>query len=229
MRTSSVTAPRSDAASGQAWGGPAPRRRGWWGRRRSIAFSALGLLATVGCATAGLVLWGTAVETRELLVAARAIPAGHVVEAVDLRAVSVGVADGVSAVRASDAQDVLGRPATVPVAAGSLIPQDLVSGAGVLPPPGSVVVSVAVPPGVLPPQAGPGSPVRVLPVANGRSPSGASTSIVGRGWDAVLLGVEPTGSGEVTVMSLQIAEADAPGLTAAGADIAVIVLPGRPR
>ncbi len=194
-----------------------------------MAFSALGLLITVGCATAGLVLWGTAGETRELLVAARAIPAGHVVESADLRAVSVGIADGVSALLATDARDVLGRSATVPVAVGSLIPQDLASGAGVLPPPGSVVVSVAVAPGVVPPQAGPGSPVRVLPVADRRSPVGASPAIAGRGWDAVLLGVEPTGSGEVAVMSLQIAEADAPGLTAAGADIAVIVLPGRPR
>ena len=59
---------------------------------------------------------------RELLGAARSIPAGHVVTASDVRAVAVGGAEGVSVVPAEQAASVVGRAASVPVAAGALHP-----------------------------------------------------------------------------------------------------------
>ena len=55
----------------------------------------------------------------ELLVAARSIPAGHVVTASDVRAVAVGGAEGVSVAWAEQATSVVGHTASVPVAAGA--------------------------------------------------------------------------------------------------------------
>lgn len=208
------------------WGGEPPRRRGWARRRRSWALAAVGVLITAGSATAGLVIWGGSGSTRELLVAARPIAAGHVIEPADLRPVSVGAAEGVSAIAVRDAAAVVGRPASVPVAAGALLPADVVRGAGVLPPAGRAVVSVAVPAGVVPPQAGPGAPVRVLPAPSGVAPSGQV--VAARGWDAVLLGVAAARSGDTVVVSLQVAEGDAAGVVSAGSKIAVVVLSGPP-
>lgn len=180
------------------------------------------MLLTVGSTVFGLAVWNGSGTTRELLVAARAIPAGHVVEPADLRPVRVGAAEGVSAVAATGASGLVGRTASVPVAAGALIPADLVSGAGVLPPSGWAVVAVAVGPGVVPPEAGPGAAVRILPTPTpGVQSAGVSP---GRGWDAVLLGVAAAGSGETSVVSLQVLEVDAAEVTAAGADIAIVVL-----
>ncbi|MGE0295284.1 SAF domain-containing protein [Pseudonocardia sp.] len=183
------------------------------------------MLLTVGSAVGGLLVWEAAGTTRELLVAARSIPAGHVLEPADLRAVEVGAADGVSVVAAGAAAELVGRPASIPVPAGALIPAEVASGAGVLPPRGWAVVSVAVAPGVVPPQAGPGATVRVLPV---EEPAAAipGRPVLPRGWDAVLLSVEPSGSGGVSVVSLQVTEADAAAVAAAAAKVAVVVLAG---
>lgn len=224
MRAPGVAVPQQrdgGQRNGDVWGGVPTRRSGRGPRRRSWALAAIGTLLTVGSTVFGLVVWNGSGTTRELLVAARAIPAGHVMEPADLRPVRVGAAEGVSAVAATGASDLVGRTASVPVAAGALIPADLVAGAGVLPPPGWVVLSVAVGPGVVPPEAGPGSAVRVLPTpAPGAPGTGAST---GRSWEAVLIGVAAW-SGETAVVSLQVLEVDAAGVTAAGADIAIVVL-----
>lgn len=195
----------------------------WWSRRRWV-LAALGVLLTVGSGLAVLVLSTGSGGSRELLVAARSIPAGHVIERADLRAVSVVGAEDVSAVRSGEVGQLLGRAASVPVAAGALIPADVVRGAGVLPPPGQVLLSIAVGPGVVPPMAGPGAAVRVLsaPLA-GTQPAPAA---VGKGWDAVLVDVRRAGSGETSVVSLQVAEADAAALAAAGDAISVVVLSG---
>ncbi len=209
-----------------AWGGgvsSTPPRRS----RRRWALAAVGVLLTAGCAAVGLVGWSAAGATTDLLVAARPIPAGHVLEAGDMRPVAVGAGEGVSAVPAAAASRLLGRPANIPVPAGALIPADLVDGtAGVLPPAGSVVLAKAVRPGVVPPLAAPGSQVRILP-----APSETQAGVVspapepaGAGWSAVLLSVEPAASGGDAVISLQVAEADAAPLVAAGSQVAVVVL-----
>jgi len=185
--------------------------------------AAVGVLLSAGSAVAGLVVWSDAGATRELLVAARAIPAGHVVAATDVRAVAVGGAEGVSAVPAEQAASVVGRAASVPVPAGALLPAEVVAGAGVVPPPGSAVVAKAVGPGVVPPLAGPGAAVRVYPApADGASGVGARS---GSGWDAVVLGVDPGVSGEQSVVSLQVADQDAAAVVAAGSRIAIVVVP----
>ena len=219
------------AATARAASGPASELEGAWGSapaarrgsRRRWALAAVGVLLSAGSAVVGLVVWSDAGATRELLVAARSIPAGHVVTASDVRVVAVGGAEGVSVVPAEQATSVVGHTASVPVAAGALLPADVVADAGVLPPPGSAVVAKAVGPGVVPPLAGPGATVRVYPApADGTSGVGARS---GSGWDAVVVGVDPGVSGEQAVVSLQVADQDAAAVVAAGSRIAIVVVP----
>ncbi len=203
---------------GGAWGSAPPGR----GSRRRWALAAVGVLLSAGAAVAGLVVWSGAGATRELLVADRAIAAGHVMTPTDVRAVAVGGAEGVSVVPAELASSVVGRSASVPVAAGALLPADVVGDAGVLPPPGSAVVAKALGPGVLPPMAGPGAAVRVYPApADGTSGVEARS---GSGWNAVVLGVEPGVSGDQSVVSLQVADRDVAAVVAAGSRIAIVVV-----
>lgn len=216
----------SEGASGehqQVWAeAPRPRAR----VRRSWPMAAIGVVITTGSALAGLVLWDSSSSSRELLVAARAIPAGHVVEGEDLRAVRLRGAEGVSVVPVEEAAGLVGRAAAVPVAAGALIPADLVDAPGLLPPSGQILAAVALRPGAVPPQAGPGAAVRVLPAPAGQGAPAVTGRPVG-GWQAVLVGVEPARSGDGGVLvSLQVAEADAVSLAAAGSDVTVVVLSG---
>lgn len=199
---------------------PRPRPRG----RRSWPMAAIGVVITAGSALAGLVVWDSSSSSRELLVAARAIPAGHVVGGADLRAIRLGGAESVSVVPVEEAAGLVGRAAALPVAAGALIPADLVDARGLLPPDGQVLAAVALRPGAVPPQAGPGAAVRVLPApADQGAPAGLGRPL--GGWQAVLVGVEPARSGDGgVVVSLQVAEADAASLAAAGSDVTVVVL-----
>lgn len=214
---------RSSGEEQQVWAGaPRPRSRG----RRSWPMAAVGVVITAGSALAGLVVWDSSGWSRELLVAARPIPAGHVVEVADLRTVRVGGAEGVSVVPAEKAAGLVGRAAAVPVAAGALIPADLATAAGLLPPAGQVLAAVALRPGAVPPQAGPGAAVRVLPAPVGPGEPAAGSRPAG-GWQAVLVGVEQARSGDGSVLvSLQVAEADAAALAAAGSGVTVVVLSG---
>jgi SAF domain len=227
---STRTASLGPVAKGRTASGPPPEQGGAWGSapagrrgsRRRWTLAAVGVLLSAGSAVVGLVVWSDAGAARELLVAARSIPAGHVVTESDVRVVAVGGAEGVSVVPAEQASSVVGRAASVPVAAGALLPAEVVGDAGVLPPPGSAVVSKAVGPGVLSPLAGPGATVRVYPAPADGTPGVGARS--GSGWDAVVLGVDPGVSGEQSVVSLQVADQDAAAVVAAGSRIAIVVV-----
>ncbi|WP_232668630.1 SAF domain-containing protein [Pseudonocardia sp. TRM90224] len=205
----------------QTWSA-VPRPRGGAGRL-SLPMAALGVLLVAGCALGALVMWTGAGQRVDVLAAARDITAGHVLEPADLRTVSVAGIDEVSVVPASRTSQLIGLAAAVPVPAGALVPAGLVRRDGLLLPRGAIVMSIAVQAGAVPPQAGPGSAVRVLPIP----PSATSPGRVpGRGVDAVLLSVAPASSTESQlVVSLQLAEADAAALATSG-DVAVALLPG---
>lgn len=223
MTTRQVSAASdSVGAGGDVWGGPA-RRPGRGRRPRRWALFGMGLFLVAGSVVAGLTLWGEAGATREVLVAARPITAGHVLGRADLRAVALGGTEGVSVVAASDAARLVGAVATVPMPAGAVIPAD-VTRAGLLPPAAQAVVSVALPAGAVPALASPGSPVRLfaIPVTGRPAPIGVPES----GWPAVLVAVAPGGSGAAITVSLQVAEQDAGAILEAGDGVRVVVVNG---
>lgn len=118
---------------------PAPVVRG----RRRPGMLALGvaLIATGALLSAWLV--GRAGDRVPVLVVARDVPYGATLERADLAVSDVFVEPTVSTVPAADIEAVVGTTALVPLVAGSLLAPEAV-GASTGPPPGQVVVGLAV-------------------------------------------------------------------------------------
>ncbi|WP_230423302.1 SAF domain-containing protein [Streptomyces radicis] len=116
------------------------RRPVWiWGGASVVVASAVGFAAVV--AVAG--------ERDPVLAVVRDLPAGHVIEAGDLREVRVAADDAV--VPAGRAESVVGRMTAVPLVAGSLLAPGQVGPEGSYPPRGRSEVSFAVASGDAPP------------------------------------------------------------------------------
>ncbi|WP_125777979.1 SAF domain-containing protein [Antribacter gilvus] len=109
-------------------------------RRRPIALLVAAALAVAGAVGAGLA-WSATSDAREVLVAARTIPRGTVIDADDLRRVRVGSGTGLSAVGADAAGSVVGMRAALDIAAGSSISPDAVTDV-VVPAAGESIVAV---------------------------------------------------------------------------------------
>ncbi len=118
---------------------PAPVVRG----RRRPGLLALGvaLVATGALLSAWLV--GRAGDRVPVLVVARDVPYGATLERADLMVSEVFVQPDVSTVPATDVELVVGATALVPLVGGTLLSADAV-GASAGPPPGHVVVGLAV-------------------------------------------------------------------------------------
>ena len=115
--------------------------RGLPRRQRRLGLAALGvLLAAGGAAVAGSAALGGQ-SAVDVLVAARAVPAGTVVQAEDLRAASLS-GSGVSLLSAAAASQVVGQTATVDLVEGTVLTDAMVDEAP-SPRPGFVVVGVA--------------------------------------------------------------------------------------
>jgi len=124
-----------------------------------VAILLAAVLALLGAVGGGLA-WSATSDAREVLVAARTIPRGTVIEPEDLRRVRVGSGAGLSAVAGEAAAAVVGKRAALDIAAGSSISPDAVTDAVV---PGAGESIVAVPlttePGT---RLAPGDKVRVV-------------------------------------------------------------------
>ncbi|MVO90747.1 flagellar biosynthesis protein FlgA [Streptomyces sp. p1417] len=121
--------------------------------------------AGVGAVTVsavGFTLVAQAVGEREqVLVLARDVPTGRVLEPGDVRVVEVAADAGV--VPLTDRGTVLGRQARVPLVAGALLAPGQVGTHAVFPPKGFSQVALAVEPGGAPPDLARGERVAVLP------------------------------------------------------------------
>jgi predicted RecA/RadA family phage recombinase len=84
----------------------------------------IGCLVTLGSAFAVAVLYSDAGERRPVLALAQPVAAGQAIEAHDLREVMVATDGGVNTVAARDRADVIGRTASVPLAAGALLTEE---------------------------------------------------------------------------------------------------------
>lgn len=211
-----TTAPiSSNGRRGASAARPAAARPG--APRRQAPLVVVGVLLVLGCA---LVFAEVSLRTgggQEVLVVARPLSAGQLVSASDLRAVRLSAAGPVASVPAAEEPAVVGQPAAVALAAGSVLTRaELGAGAGVGA--GFDVVALALKPGAYPPQLAPGARVQVVPVAS--SAGSASTTPTGSSpVAATVLAVQaasPT-SGAPAVLTLEVARAEAAEVAALAA------------
>jgi hypothetical protein len=199
-------------------------------RRRRLPYTVAGSLLVIACVVGyayGAVALG---ERVQVLAVARPVAAGQQLSAADLQPVLAVPDRQVQMIPASQAAQVLGTTAAVPLVPGSLLhPSQL--GPARFPPPGKAVASVACKPGLYPQGLAAGARVAVYVTATGGAPSaaaspGAAPHVV----EGVVLGVDLAGDGQgAAVITLLLAEADAPELAAAGADGVMLMQtsPGR--
>lgn len=201
-------------------------RLGWRGvrRRRVLPYVSLGAVLVIGSVVAFAVTAVGLGERTAVLAVARPVAAGQVIEAADLRQVSVAADEELGLVPAAEAGQVVGRTAAVPLAVGVLVTRSLL-GAAAFPPAGKVVASVALKPGQYPQGLPGGASVAVYlsdpATTTGAAPvdatstGGPLTGAEASGGlvplSATVLGVEPAGDGQggVVVTLLLPAEAGA--------------------
>ncbi|MFD8497734.1 SAF domain-containing protein [Amycolatopsis sp. NPDC059657] len=199
------------------------------GRRRSIPHLALGGLLVVACAAGFVLISVSAGDRRPVLALVRAVPVGHVVTAQDLRQASVAVDPDVATLDASQANTVVGKTMATSLAAGSLLTRDSL-GAPVIPVAGQAIASLSLKSGQVPPEVSAGTRVTVVFVPN---PAGAAVASPpapdssAPSWPATVVSVTSPPNEQVTVVSVQLAEAVARQVAAVPAgQVSLVMLAG---
>lgn len=224
MATTSAPA-RSNGRPAPGSARPAVERTGAGRRHRQLPLVVVGVLLVVGCALAfadvSARLGGGG---HQVLVVAQPVAAGQVLTPADLRAVRLSAGGGVASVPAGEEQAVVGRPAAVPLAPGSVLTRAEVGSRAAVGA-NSDVVAVALKPGAYPPDLAPGDRVQVVPVASS-SQGGSTTTVTGHPVDAVVLAVQAPSatSGSPAVLSIQVARSDADEVAslAAAGEVALV-------
>jgi SAF domain-containing protein len=127
---------------------------------RPRGYVALAVVLIVGFAALGYWFYAQAGGKVSVLVAAREIPAGHVITNADLT--SVPVAGGITAVAANHLSEVVGHPAAVEILSRTPVQLAMIASGNPLPA-GDVLVGVAEAPGQIPSSGlAPGDVVQVL-------------------------------------------------------------------
>ncbi|MGQ0631589.1 MAG: SAF domain-containing protein [Sporichthyaceae bacterium] len=116
-------------------------------RGRRPGLIAVAVLLIVGFALSGTVLVSRAGDTTEVLIASRAVPAGHVIEAGDVAAVRLS--GSVRAIAAGELRTVLGSTAAVGLVGGQVLNRDMLTTAAV-PAEGQAMVGLALRSGQFP-------------------------------------------------------------------------------
>lgn len=179
-------------------------------RRRRPAVAVVAALVALGCALLFALLYRSADQRTPVLVVRHDVPAGRVLTADDLAVRGVAVDQDVKTLAASQASSVVGQRATVDLIGGSLLlPKQFGEPAGLDDNAG--VIALALPEAATPALA-PGDRVRV--VDTGRTGADGAVMVLGDG--RVTAVSSPDGSGKVSV-SLEVDEAEAPDMVAAGA------------
>jgi hypothetical protein len=190
-------------------------------RRRSTPHVVVGALLVLVCALAFAVTALRVDPRTGVLALARSVPAGHSLSAADLTVVRI-VPDAALTVLAEDQQSsVVGHTVRVPVAANTLLSQEML-GPVAWPPEGQSLVAVSVKPGRAPDGLAAGAHVLVLDVprqANAASSRDGPAIRVAA--TVVSVGVAD-GSG-ASVVSLLMSSSDAIPVAAASGDVALVV------
>jgi hypothetical protein len=134
----------------------------------------LAVVLIVGFAVLGYWFYAQAGVKVSVLVAARDIPAGHVITAADLT--STPVAGGITAVAANHLSEVVGHPAAVEILPRTPVQLAMIASGSPLPA-GDVLVGVAEAPGQIPSSGlAPGDVVEVLQLPTKTSSTSSATS-----------------------------------------------------
>jgi hypothetical protein len=194
-------------------------------RRRRVPYLLLGVLLVGGCATGGVVAARQLGRREAVLELARPVSVGQQLAAGDLREVSVSTDSGLAVIPAGAKGRAVGRPVAYSAPAGVLLTRDLL-GTARIPPAGRGVAAVGLKEGQAPVGLQAGNHVAVVEApssdAGTGSPSGTAAS-----WNAVVLGVTTDRTAQTTVVTLQLAEADARQVAAVSAgQLSVVVVHG---
>ena len=156
-------------------GVPVPGREAAVRRRRRPVLWALGVAVVVVTTATGVLLVERSGDRVAVLAVGRAVPVGQAITGGDLRVARVAEDSGLTPVRASDRDRVVGRVAAVELRPGTLLTAEEVTDATV-PGAGEQVVGVALRAGQLPARGlRPGDRVLVVPVPGDQSTSGGGS------------------------------------------------------
>ena len=222
----------------------APRRALAGPRNGRPALAATGVFLVVGCAALGAFVAGRTGQRTPYLAVATAVPQDATLTASDLAVVDMTPVAGLAAVPAADEAEVVGKRASEPLPAGSLLtPQSLAGGP--LLQAGQALVGTSLGPNQLPGDLAPGDEVLVVLTDAGGAGGGAGTgatqqagavpgTVLAR---AAVISVTAPGSttGPVPssndyVVSLAVPEGDAAAIATASAanGVSLAVIPGPP-
>lgn len=173
--SSPPAAPRAPLRAGAVGGTPLPTRQ------RRPGYVALAVMLIALLSTGGAWLYVQAGQKTPVVVVAREVPAGHVIERSDLSTVSV--AGAITAIGGQNLESVVGQTAAVRLLPGMLLQRSMVSSAGPLEA-GTAAVGVALKSGQIPADGvDPGDTVAVLQVPT----AAAAAARAGDGADAQVL------------------------------------------
>ncbi|MFD8716894.1 SAF domain-containing protein [Streptomyces sp. NPDC059629] len=185
------------------------------------------MLLVLGC-TAGGVVVATRIGDREpVLVLTRAVSAGQVLSAKDLREESISDDTSLAFIPSKARAEAVGHPVAYSLPAGTPLTRNLLGEAHV-PPAGQAVAAVGLKAGQFPPGVQPGNRVSVVvTTAGGASIGSPSSSSQVSAWDATVTDVRGDGADQTTVISLQMSQDDARQLAATSAgQISVVTVYG---
>ncbi|MEV0675887.1 hypothetical protein AB0I60_05115 [Actinosynnema sp. NPDC050436] len=229
MSTDTTTRPGTDRATSMAngpWisdGKPSASRLRMTGRRRSVPYLLLGVLLVLSCVGGFVLISLSSGDRQAVLALARSVPVGHELTTRDLRQVNVAVDPGVAVVDADRAATVVGRPMATSVSAGALLTPDAVGGAA-LPANGQAIAALALKPGQVPAEVGPGVRVSVVVVSGQAGTATGPPATGGTVWPAVVTSVTTPATDQNTVVSVQLSEAAARQVAAVPAGQLSIVM-----
>jgi hypothetical protein len=185
----------------------------------------LGAVLVVVCALAFAVT-GLRVDPRSaVLVLARPVPAGHVLTDTDLAVVRIVPDAALATLPESQRSAVVGRAVRLPLAANSLLSNDVL-GPPAWPPAGQSVIAVAVKSGRAPVGLTAGARVLVLVVpASAASTAGSATGTIPQA-RATVVAVGAGDTSGTTVVSLLMSSANAVRIAGASGDAALVVQGG---
>ncbi|MET8983197.1 hypothetical protein ABZX85_47265 [Streptomyces sp. NPDC004539] len=189
-------------------------------RPRRLPYLLVGVLLVLGCTAGGVVVATQVGEREPVLVLARPVTVGQVLSGRDLREGSASV-EGMALISVRSRSSVVGRPVAYSLPAGTPLTKDVLGPARV-PPAGRSVAAVALKAGQVPPEVEPGSRVSVVLVPAEGSANASSSPPTA--WSATVTDVHADTTGQITVLSLLLVQADARELAAAPAGQLSVVM-----
>ena len=211
-----MTAPSTDRTR-QARPAPKGLRVAPVNRQRQLPWMVLGIVLVVGGALMFMVLAGQVNHRKAVLALARPVPAGQVIKATDLKVVHLSVDGGLQLLGPSVQSQVVGKPAAVNLAAGTLlIASDVGTSKGLKA--GKAVVGLSLKAGQLPnAQLGAGDRVALVDTGADNGPTVLAVVTIAE----IKNGSSPSGTAYV---SLLVDERDAPTIAAAGAGGRIVLV-----